>query len=1183
MEIIKRRKEVNEKFKAKTPRIGLKSNLYSNLHEFKLNNTLNYQNQFYTKGKKYIDNLQGHRKYIVSGNYQVAYNSKQNSNTIITAKVQKRKFDFYFQAKDNLTDDEMRNLIYYKLSNIIKHPMFGRSNNRLLGIEGYIYSIPQNYNMRRQRLYDTNYVKLKILEKFSNNITIKNNCFLDYFYDELSRHYKKPIKYDYLKKILDEITGDIVKNGINIDEFVKFMDTYYDNINYYLLSVDYKKFITKSNNTRSPFNIVFYINNDHIYPITNKEIQNFITHNTSQPFKLFSNNNVYDDDKILMNEKTELKDGFQYILQEDKNYSKYRDNLIDESNYGIEYYTDNCFKHPTIDCLIYKNDEYESRKNTFEKLNLNIKFNNQSYASISLLLINSIKSLIPSYYNPQSFYYLSNYEPKPMIDNIKTISHTQSLNVKAVDISKHYSSIYYKNFQDKNFYIPIYDYHHIVEPYYNNEKILLGEYYIKKVEYKKLFFGGYFIHSFVIKRLLKRKIIKKSDILYKITTKKHYKPDNFKKFIDITSQFDNDIFKKLNNMLNGVLNNKYNKKSKENFYSNSIENFTYLINSSLDNNYEIKTEISNNNFYLQRYKKQNNYENTSSFYRATLSLSILEVINLIDKIKGDIIAVKTDCVYYNGDDFDYDDITNDKIKDLGIYRKECSRVEFFEDRYEPIIFKEYEHKYNNQKLFLGCGGSGKSYETIKNANKNTLFLSPTHSSNENLISKSKELNKNNLTFKTIQSFFEQTKNNYKSSVKQLLKYDHIVVDEIFMVDTKYLRFLINHHNIILLGDDKQLRQIENYKNENHNLLISYIGRYFNIEYKEFNKNSRYDLETYNIINKFVETKNLNSLNELSTYDENRIYPFYICSYNETRKLYTKKCCDYHYENEYKFKYNNNIEKYKIGINMPIICTTNFLKKLNIYNNYTGYILDINENEIKINIHSNIHILNINTFLNNFLPFYVSTIHKIQGQKISTDYAILDIYNKSSFITFETIYTAITRTTNYKNIHIKKNIDITYDKYDYHNDYISTEYKQKNTTIYKYKKDNKIIYTTKKPKEKNEIIYKGNIDKYQQQNIIYEDKKKNKKTFLDMSKFNLECNTQYKVENKSKVFITDDYIRFYYYDENNKQKKKEIKTKKDLNKSIKKINELSFFKPTEIINSSKLNFELNNNKLVLCGV
>lgn len=1173
MEIIKRKKIKTEKFIAKTPRIGIKSNLYKNLSNFTIDNNLDFQNQFYTKGQKYIDSLQGDKKYIVSGNYQIAYNAIRQNNTITTPKIQKRKYDFYFKAKDNLSNVEVRNLIYKKLNEIIRSPNNGHSDNKLLGIEGNIYKIPDNYNMRKQKLYDTNHIKLKLLEKFCNNITIKNNCFLDYFYDELLRHYKKPIKYDDLKKILDDITGDIINNGITIDQFIIFMDTYYDNINYYLLSIDYKKFITKSDNKVSPFNIIFYINNDHIYPITNKDIQKYITNPNSKPFKLFSNNNIYNDEKILMNDTTEFKEGYQYILQENKNYSKYRDDLIEHSNYGIEYYTDNCFKHPIIDCLIYKNDDYENRKSTFEKLNLNIKFNNQSYPSISLLLINSIKSIIPSYYNPQSFYYLTQYEPKPIIDNIKTIANK---NIQAVDICKHYSSIYYKNFQESNFYIPIYDYHHIVEPY-NNENITLGEYYIKKVEYKKVYFGGYFIHSYVIKELLKRKIINKSDILYKITTKKHYKPDNFKKFVDITAKFDNDIFKKLNNMLNGILNNKYNKRYKENFYTNSIENFTYLLNNSLDN-YEVKTEISNNNFYLQRYIQSNNYENTSSFYRATLSLSILEVINLIDKINGDIIAVKTDCIYYIGEIFNYPIITNDKIKDLGIYRKETANDIYFKDRYEPLIFKEYEHKYNTQKLILGCGGSGKSFETIKNAN-NTLFLSPTHSANENLISKSKLLNKNNLSFKTIQCFFEQTKDNYKASVKQLLKYDNIVVDEIFMVDTKYLRFLINHSNIILLGDNKQLPQIES-KNEKHNLLTSYIGRYFNIEYKEFNKNARYDLETYNIINKFVETKNLNSLNELSTYDENRIYPFYICSYNKTRQIYTKKCCDYHYEKEYNFKYNNNIEKYKIGVGMPIICTSNNLKNVDIYNNYTGNIKEIKENQIIIQIGTITHILNINIFLNNFLPFYVSTVHKIQGQKISTDYAILDIYNKSSFITFETIYTAITRTTNYKNIHIKKNINIEYDNYNYYNDYIITEYKQKSTTIYKYIKDDKIIYTTKKPKQDHKIIYSGIIDKYQKQNIIFEDKKKDKKIYLDLSKFNLECNTEYRAEDKSKVFITDDYIRFYYY-ENKKQKKKEIKTKKDIDKAIKTLNELAFFKPTEIINSSKLNFELKNNKLVLC--
>ena len=47
---------------------------------------------------------------------------------------------------------------------------------------------------------------------------------------------------------------------------------------------------------------------------------------------------------------------------------------------------------------------------------------------------------------------------------------------------KQYATIFYKMFQEKDFYIPIYDIQDRVKDY-DGEEIELGEYFIKQVEY----------------------------------------------------------------------------------------------------------------------------------------------------------------------------------------------------------------------------------------------------------------------------------------------------------------------------------------------------------------------------------------------------------------------------------------------------------------------------------------------------------------------------------------------------------------------------------------------------------------------------------------------------------------------------------------------------------------------------
>lgn len=952
-----------------------------------------------------LDEYKGDKIYIVSGNVKVASNTiTSDFKTYETKKIVNRPYSFKIKGKDNMTNNELREFIHLKLLDKYKYGTNGVSNNEVVGFNLRLVNT-SNVNINRLKLFSNQYLKLKSLE--CDEIKVEHNCVFDYLLQELPNCGYKKITFDKLKSNMDDvINGDIFENGITLEQLIFFLNKFYKSVSYYVIGIT-NNIIEKKSSNHIYKSLVFKVNNNHLYPITSEKLKTKYTMNREEEKK----EEKIKFDKWAYMEDDNLQDGVNYILNSKYDFNEYKQNIMEKSGYQIEYWRDGVFKHPTINCLIYDYNEYHKREKIYNDLKLNNlrKFANQSYNKIANISLNQINSIVSSHYNHQSYYYLSLYEPKPILDSIGYNGYDE---IKGVDIAKHYTSIFYNNFQDKNFYIPIYDYYNYVKKY-KGDKIKFGEYFIQMVEYKNIRFGGYFIHSFVCKRLLKMGVITKDDIKYYITTKQHYKPNNFKKFVEKTAELnDMDAFKKLNNMLNGSFNNKKNKIKNEYYFTNDIVNLNYLIEDSEDKKYEWGCDIDEGfNAWFKRNKITHNYENTSSYYRATLSCSILEVCRLMKKIKGYIIKVKTDAVYYIGENFKYDEY-NDLLDSLGKYRREeVDNKTFYEDRYEPIEFKKYEHNLNNN-ILLGCGGYGKSYRIIEECDKeeNVLFLTPTNATKKNLIDKIKLIKGEELyKVSTLHSFFE--------SQQKINNYDKVIVDEIFMVSSYFMRKLILHNNIIFLGDEKQLPSIEN---SNIDILNGYVGKYFKKDIQTYTEGrSRYDKETNNIINNFVKSGyKFKKLDCLSTIDDNKIYDFYICHTNETRRKYIKRVCDYKHINkeEFKFKYQNEEEVYKIDVDMPIIATSNNLKPL-VYNNWVGKIKEINDNYIIVNDEIDEIKLNYQQFKNNFIPFYASTIHKVQGQTINGDYAILEIYDNRT--SSNLIYTAITRCKNYKQIHIYK--------------------------------------------------------------------------------------------------------------------------------------------------------------------
>lgn len=1188
----------------------------------------------------YIDG--GDTPYIVSGDVRLkikdldqngAQHAGDENNEV------RVPYSFPFVANNNLTNDELQGVVWVKLTDWYRRP-HGQltSNVYISGLSVNSFQLPANYKYHhRVKLYDSSQLRLKMMERITN-IKMKNgvNCVAMTIFKELKKYYKK-VTLEKVINQLNEFCVDVNKLGCSLDNFQRMMKKNYKYVSYDIIGPDFNSILSHNAYNevgKTLLCINFYANNNHAYPINEQGIQKSIKQirdGNGDIKKLFEELNIvnhYIDncEYIESNDYSNLKEGVSYIINKDDNIKDVLCDMIKNENYGIEYMDMDFntgkikkFKHPTKDCMLSDYDDYHDRLKTFGILDKICngalgKFHNKSFPVIGNTLINYIGKLPNSYYNKESFYYLNEYEIKPLCE---TNEYCNVGFAKGVDYVKQYATIFYKMFQKKKFYIPIYDIQDRICDY-NGGEILLGEYYIEQCEYQNINFGGYFVHSYVVKKLLKMKIIKKKNIKKCIKASRYYKPDNFKKFIEILSELDEKSFKKISNYTNGTMKNSYNRKSKCHF-TNDVNSLCYLVMKARDQGDKCTWNTNNETGYhfIKITSEKENYENTSSFYRSTLSCSLLQIMKLMTDVKdyGRIIKVQTDAIYYIPDDennlFQTDVKNKDLLKSLGQITTEEMKNTFFENIYTCKEFNDYKPKRMNT-LIMGCGGSGKTTKCIleSDINEKILFLSTSNKAVLNLRMNSVKHGKksDNWTFKTFALFFHNCFS-YKSCLDKLNKYDKIIVDEVFMTEQTYIRKLLNvDTNIIFLGDPYQLGPIYDLETAEYCMIKKDLFRYCNKIMLEFRHDSgRYTAKSYKIFEEFKISGFKKTLNKINSLDHNKVYEFYICCTNESRRKYIKKCCDHFHKdgNDFIFIYQGKKETYKIGNGMPIICTKKdvLLDDKEITNNWIGILKEIKGDKYIIsgimNEEDNKEFEIDNIILkNNFLPFYSSTVHKFQGGNIITNYAIVDL--EHNMCNKNSLYTSLTRCNDYKQIYIDHSkLKSRYYGYLYKDEILKLNDSKKELYIlYELnfkcecnrkkswcciKKENqKISYEDVRPHNQlcqydQKIIYKGELS-YDQLNQI-------KKIHLEKNKVQKPRELGIYKELKERkgrnntVSINENGIRFTYYINNVKNEMK-IRTEKcGLDKGIEKLKEFvkdNKYKVSKVTNKTDKKFILEFN-------
>lgn len=1149
----------------------------------------------------------GRRRYIVSGRANVR--SVRDGNVWNHFKP----YSFMMKARRGLTGNALRYAVWAKLYEFFRTPQYGNSHNDLIGMSVNSMDIPNDFRFHKSvKMFDVTETNLKIkeLENFCDDSDYKKydfgNCMVNMLYVELRKKYKRVTQ----KKIINGLNkhcDDIMKKGCTLQAFEEFMKDY-KCVSYDIIGPDYK-FISRHTGTddKDKLIITCYINNAHVYPINDTTVQKHIRQIQDDNYDL---SKVFKPTKLKIFENYEyitdydkLEDGKTYICGKDDDINFLLQQFINETGYAPEYIDMDTtsgriitFKHPKINCYITEYDNYHKRKATHEKLNKMFnnsfgKFYNKSYARMSKQLMNKFSDLPVSYYNKEAYYYLNEYEVKPMYEITEDCKQE---NMMAVDFTKQYASIFYKDFQEKNFFIPIYDIHNCVVDY-DGGKIENGEYYVKPVKYANINFGGCFIHSFVVKKLLKGGFITKDDITKCITTNTKFKPKCYKQFVKTLSKLDEKSFKLMSVHMNGILKNSVTRTG-DCFFTNDVNILAHLIitNELIGKKITWNTNKETGYNVLKTYSSKEKYDNTSSFYRATLSCSLLQTLELVKKVSkyGEVVKVQTDAVYYKPHKWDNlympDEKDDDIIKSLGTVTNEVVKYDISTYTREPKDFIEYKET-RKLELITGVAGAGKSWLKISECDekKKILFLSTSNNAVLNMMKKAiiqKKIMKNWDFFNITLYFISGA--TYGECLSLLdNNYDLIVIDEIYMTSQEHLRRLLNADvNISIIGDVCQVHGINNDKDiDNYDPATSHIFKNFSVRNVKYNPDKgRYDKKTFKIFNKFNRDGYSDILKHLKKIDKNRVYPFYLCWTNETRRKYTKLCCDEFYKDgkEETFEYRGVGEKYKIGEGMPIICTVSKYNKFEymkgIPNNWKGFFVGRKNKNIIIKgelsngdkVYQEMEReIPEDKFFKFFLPLHASTIYKYQGNDIEGDFCILELDHIST--TRNTLYTSLTRCNNYKQIHIDHStLKSRYFPNNYKNCVKLVGTSKKERYIYKLSseckcKGCKVFYVM------SNTVYTSNNDvinrtfrsahlKCGMKNVKYELHETLTTTtgeVLDRVKELNKCingtpcikkkifRKMIKEKGKeSRLLVTNKYVRYIYYDEEDKIKKIQVNIK-----------------------------------------
>ena len=558
---------------------------------------------------------------------------------------------------------------------------------------------------------------------------------------------------------------------------------------------------------------------------------------------------------------------------------------------------------------------------------------------------------------------------------------------------------------------------------YNNEEIVCGEYLIEEVEL--LGRGGLIIPKMIIpynliNYLLKNNLINKSNILLFKKSSYSIKKEKLAEFAKyIKGKFNESIAKKLINCWIGDFGKKY-YKNDMGFVTYDYDTVCASYNEKKKNEDWVMAEL-NELYFVRVTTKTRLFGDKVQINRQILGQGIIQLLELLKVAlneKSILVGYNTDSVFIENpnkvnvdensiykaeswkpkqfkslfDDIDDEEFNEDDIKEIQPWT-ELNDIQFNGDEVICDIDNYIDQLKNKSMLITGGGGFQKTtLLTRLHSDNSVVFCYTNKACSEIRKAGIKEV----YTFDSFFLFHDRMPENIKL----------IQVDEFSMIPSKWLvqLYKLKQRNpkliIQMFGDPNQCKQ------------VCELNRYFeymnkkvvrelcdnNLMIKKYVDGcARYDNELKEVLDYLLEHKKLpESLN-----NENH-------KIDKTIKVNVMK------NNKLNEKINKQFIKNNWTVGMKVVCNVND-KKNNLWNSKFYWIKSISGKKIQvIDIESEDQQVSEWISKSKFAPAYALTVYRYQGSKIDEPFNI----RQANQMSLNEIYTALSRGTSLKNIHIE---------------------------------------------------------------------------------------------------------------------------------------------------------------------
>ncbi len=800
-----------------------------------------------------------------------------------------------------------------------------------------------NVGIKNIRIEATNFEteeKFNIIDQelFKQRLSLKN-----IFNEEIDPNKYKDCVVDFMKDQYPRLSKNKIEKLRTTRDILNFCK----NLNIKMLCYDINgniicaNYPTKKNKVK---NCIFRAYNSHLYPLKNQTLNK-------------TNINIENVEMVDNAELELIKFLDSGILP--KNICC-KDNLIYSFEIGNTIYTEN--KEYKI-CL-----NYLTKKGLKDKMRANIDLSNIFKIFEEVYIKENINSFLPPNYFIKGGFTYNN-------EKIESEYITIDKNKCYVNELKNLKSLISCDYKTANIEIEpkeiIEHYLYIARPY--NSSILLPN--------TNIYSGEFLLYC--------RKEGLKFVILEGIETTRH---DNYYKNMidDLYDLMDIQDFKKMVNINIG----------KFEMYSEKLDynNFEKVVDNE-NAKYEkgFKQIIGGKYTIISKNKRKVNIINKKPINIQIKDNSRKTIYEFMKKLKltdDDIKQVKTDSITIKKKSLENIDymkyINKDKINMWKLEEYKPIQTHNFYNN-APLSFVMKENKNNKKNILYNCyAGVGKSYKIMnedipKIKDKSYIVLTPSHAT-------LKEYKKKNFNCDVIQKY---------TLTNETIKEDIIIIDEIGMIDGKgwNLLYMLKclGKEIIGYGDFKQLPSFNGLVYDKKHFINTIFGTH-----KELTTNYRnnFSNQYYNSLIYSDEQEYL--IKEVDKYNSNIEDAEILISHtNINRHKYNERMC---IKNNISYNKNDKGE-IKIGEwskKCPIICKTNNLRKLNIYNKFTFnikscsgdmFILDDGRKILKKDI------------INNFDFAYCRTLYSIQGETLKSFHYIKEDYK---FLNNRFAYTLISR-------------------------------------------------------------------------------------------------------------------------------------------------------------------------------